>query len=304
MEKRRRAQEAAWHRGSLRKHAGMPLTLEICTFDPGISASSPAAYAAAVAEVVETAWDEGADIVLLPEFTWLGLEPLVEPKELRRVAEVFWSELMPTLQPLLHRPEKAVVLGTAPFWDAEHGELRNRAPILVEGVLSFQDKLHLTPWEDAFAPGKALRVWEFGGVRFAVVICLDIEIPEISVKLRGRGVDVILVPSATETILGVERVDRCASARAVELGAIVGVSHLTGAAQSSLIDENVGRTAAYYPSQASFRDEPRWNEGEVIDRGIQKQRLVIDKRALDVMRRMRQETNPSLLTSLPVFEVV
>jgi predicted amidohydrolase len=68
-----------------------------------------------------------------------------------------------------------------------------------------------------------LRVWEFGGVRFAVIICLDIEIPEISAKLRGRGVDVILVPSATETILGVERVDRCASARAVELGAIVGV---------------------------------------------------------------------------------
>ena len=71
-----RREEAAWHRGSLRKHAGMPLTLELCTFDPGISASSPAAYAAAVAEVVETAWDEGADIVLLPEFTWLGIEPL------------------------------------------------------------------------------------------------------------------------------------------------------------------------------------------------------------------------------------
>ena len=170
--------------------------------------------------------------------------------------------------------------------------------------MSFQDKLHLTPWEEAFAPGKALSVWEFGGVRFAVIICLDIEIPEISVKLRGRGVDVLLVPSATETILGVERVDRCASARAVELGAIVGVSHLTGGTQSSLIDENVGRTAVYYPSQASFRNEPRWNEGEVIDRGIQKQRLVIDKRALNVMRRMRQETNPALLTSMPVFEVV
>ena len=288
----------------MRKHASMPLTLELCTFDPGISASSPAAYAAAVAEVVETAWDEGADIVLLPEFTWLGIEPLVEPHTPRRVAEVFWDELMPTLQSLLHRPEKAVVLGTTPFWDAEHGELRNRAPILVEGVLSFQDKLHLTPWEDAFASGKELLVWEFGGVRFAVIICLDIEIPEISAKLRGRGVEVILVPSATETILGVERVDRCASARAVELGAIVGVCHLTGGTQSTLIDENVGRTAVYFPSQSSFRHEPRWIEGEVIDHGIQKQRIVIDQRALAVMRRMRQETNPALLASLPAFEVV
>ena len=282
----------------------MPLQLELCTFDPGIAVSSPATYAAAVAEVVETAWDEGADIVLLPEFTWLGIEPLVEPSTLRHVAEVFWGDLMPTLQSLLNRPGKAAVLGTAPFWDAEHGELRNRAPILVEGVLSFQDKLHLTPWENAFASGRELRVWEFGGLKFAVIICLDIEIPEISARLRGRGVDVVLVPSATETILGVERVDRCASARAVELGAIVGVSHLTGGTRSSLIDENVGRTAVYFPSQTAFREAPRWIEGEVVDRGMQKQRLVIDKHALDLMRRMRQETNPALLTSLPAFEVV
>lgn len=288
----------------LGEHAPMPLQLELCTFDPGIAVSSPAAYAAAVVECVERAWDEGADIVVLPEFIWLGLEPLVEPCTLRRVAEVFWSETMPTLQSLLQRPEKAVVLGTAPFWDAEHGELRNRAPILVEGVLSFQDKLHLTPWENAFAPGRELRVWEFGGLKLAVIICLDIEIPEISARLRGRGVDVVLVPSATETILGVERVDRCASARAVELGAIVGVSHLTGGTRSSLIDENVGRTAVYFPSQAAFREAPRWIEGEVVDRGMQKQRLVIDKHALDLMRRMRQETNPALLTSLPAFEVV
>lgn len=285
------------------KHMGMPLMLELCTFDPGISVSSPAAYAAAVVEVVETAWDEGVDIVLLPEFTWLGIEPLVQPQTPRRVAEVFWSELMPTLQSLLLRPGKAAVLGTAPFWEPAHGELRNRAPILIEGVLSFQDKLHLTPWEHAFAPGNTLRVWEFGGLKFAVVICLDIEIPEISVKLRGRGVDVILVPSATETMLGVERVDRCASARAVELGAIVGVCHLTGSTVSSLIDENVGRTAAYFPSQMAFRDEPRWRESEVINGGIQRQRFFINKKALDVMRRMREETNPALLTSLPFFEV-
>jgi len=117
-------------------------------------------------------------------------------------------------------------------------------------------------------------------------------------------VDVVLVPSATETMLGVERVDRCASARAVELGVVVGVSHLTGTAESGLIDENVGRTAVYFPSQAAFRDEPRWVEGEVISSGTQTQRVVIDPRTFEVMRRMKQETNPSLLAALPAFEVV
>jgi predicted amidohydrolase len=280
------------------------LSIDLRTFDPGIAAKSPFAYAAAVAECVEASWDEGADVVLLPEFTWMGLEPLVEPRSPRRVAEVFWNELFLTLKSLLNRPGKAVVLGTVPFWDAERGVLLNRAPILVGDRVLHQDKLHLTPWESDFAPGNELRLWEFAGLRFAVVICLDIEIPEISARLRGAGVDVVLVPSATETMLGVERVDRCASARAVELGVVVGVSHLTGTAESGLIDENVGRTAVYFPSQAAFRDEPRWVEGEVISSGTQTQRVVIDPRTFEVMRRMKQETNPSLLAALPAFEVV
>lgn len=280
------------------------LSLDLRTFDPGIAAKSPFAYAAAVAECVEASWDDGADVVLLPEFTWMGLEPLVEPRTPRRVAEVFWNELFLTLKSLLNRPGKAVVLGTVPFWDAERGVLLNRAPILAGDRVLHQDKLHLTPWESEFAPGYELRLWEFAGLRFAVVICLDIEIPEISARLRGAGVDVVLVPSATETILGVERVDRCASARAVELGAVVCVSHLTGNAESGLIDENVGRTAVYFPSQAAFRDDPRWVEGEIISGGMQKQRVVIDPHALEVMRRMKQETNPSLLPVLPPYEIV
>jgi predicted amidohydrolase len=91
----------------------------------------------------------------------------------------------------------------------------------------YQDKLHLTPWESAFSPGDTLHLWHFAGLRIAVIICLDIEIPELSARLRDEEVDLILCPSATETVLGVERVDRCASARAVELGCHVAVSHLT-----------------------------------------------------------------------------
>lgn len=279
------------------------LTLDLVTFDPGIRARSPAAFAAEVTECVETAWDTGADIVLLPEFIWMGLEPLVGERTSRRLAEVFWHDLFPTLKSLLTRPDKAVVLGSAPFWDPECCVLHNRAPVLVGGRELYQDKLHLTPWESEFTAGEELRLWDFAGLRFAVVICLDIEVPEISVKLRGSGVDVLLVPSATETVLGVERVDRCASARAVELGCVVAVSHLTGRADSALIDESLGRTAVYFPSQAAFGESPRWIEGEIVTQGVQQQRVRIEKHALDVMRRMKQETNPALLTELTRFQI-
>lgn len=282
----------------------MPVTLEICTFDPGVRARSISAFATEVTDVVDAAWSGGADLVLLPEFTWMGLQPLVEPSTPRRVAEVFWTELLPSLKSLLNQPQKAVVLGSAPYWDAESERLFNRAPILMSGEVSYQDKLHLTPWEHEFSPGTELRLWELDGVRFAVVICLDIEIPEISARLRGSGVDVVLVPSATESILGVERVDRCASARAVELGCLVGVSHLTGTVDSELIGSNIGRTAVYFPSQSPFADQPRWVESEVVSEGVQRQRVVIDMHALEAMRNLREETNPALIGTLPAFVVV
>lgn len=271
------------------------MILDLVTYDPGRPAGTPAAYAQAVADCVQARWDAGADLVLLPEFLWVGLEPLVSeanaPSGLQAVARCFWRELLPDLQRSLTRPGKGVVLGTCPA--LERGGLRNRAPIFTGEAWIHQDKLHLTPWEKAFHPGSALRLWSFGDWRVAVLICLDIEIPELAARLRGRDVDLILCPSATETVLGVERVDRCASARAVELGCQVGVAHLTGRTASELIDENLGRAAWYGPSQQVFRTAPRWLEDEIHDAGSRVLRVELDIAALRRMRRMRAETNPA-----------
>lgn len=282
------------------------MILDLLTFDPGLPCENAEAYAEAVVALVEESWDGGADLVVLPEFTWMGLEPLMtavaEPAEksvpssvYQRLSALFWQDLLPRYLPRLTRPDKAVVLGTAPYWDASSHRLFNRAPILHAGQLSHQDKLHLTPWENDFSPGGILYLRDFFGFRTAVIICLDIEIPEISARLRGDGVDLILCPSATETVLGVERVDRCASARAVELACHVAVTHLTGQAQSVLIDENIGRLAHYTPSQASFRHAPRWTETDIVSSGVHRLRVTLEKRPLTLMRRMTVETNPAHL---------
>jgi predicted amidohydrolase len=89
------------------------IAIELCTFDSRAAAKSPAAFAAVVVDCVESSWNNGADLVLLPEFSWVGLVPLVEPRTLKRTAEVFWGEVLPALKSLLMRPGKAVVLGTS-----------------------------------------------------------------------------------------------------------------------------------------------------------------------------------------------
>jgi predicted amidohydrolase len=184
------------------------LKLDLWTFDVGSPAANATAYAESVTSRVIQSWDAGADVVVFPEFTWMGLERFIAgPDKIKGVAELFWNHVWPDIVVQLDRPDKAVVLGTVPFTDCD-GSLKNRAPILNGGRFFYQDKIHLTPWEESFSGGGPVGIWNFRGLRAAVVICLDVEIPEISAALRGMNLDLMLVPSATESLMGVERVGR------------------------------------------------------------------------------------------------
>lgn len=266
------------------------LRLDLWSFDPGVPVTTAEECAAAMMDRVISSWDEGADVVVFPEFSWMALERFATGAE--GVADLFWNELFPPMLEKLKRPGKAALLGTVPFIDAD-GRLRNRAPIVSDGRVLHQDKIHLTPWEKTFHGGDRVRVWDFMGHRLAVLVCLDIEIPELASALRRMPVDLLLVPSATESVFGVERVHRCASARAVELGCFVAVSQLTGVAESELIDVNIGRLAVYSPSQAAFEDMERTLIGEILEGGFHRMSVNLDLAGLAASRAATEETNPS-----------
>ena len=270
------------------------LNVDLWTFDVGVDAASPEAFAVEMTARVHQSWDAGADVVVFPEYAWMGLAKFADGKdELRGVADLFWNKLWPAAKRELSREGKAVIAGTVPFIHSD-GTVTNRAPIIVDGRELFQDKLCLTPWENAVRGGDALHIWTFRGVTFAVLICFDIEIPELSAMLRGRGVDCLLVPSATETVLGMERVGRCASARAVELGCYVGVSHIVGRGPSEMIDENVGRVAWFAPSQSAFTSSERESCSETAHAGFHRIRGQVSSGALLAARSAAAETNPAL----------
>jgi predicted amidohydrolase len=276
------------------------LRLDLRTFDIGATADSPAAYASLLTDRVLESWENGADIVVFPEFSWMGLERFVErPDKLAGVADLFWNDLYPLLLTTLTRADKAAVLGTVPFRDPDSG-LKNRAPIVSEGRWLHQDKIHLTPWESDFTGGGPLHLWTFRGHRVAVVICLDVEVPEIAAALRGSALDLMLVPSATENLLGLERVGRCADARAVELGCHVGLCHLVGTTDSTLVDENIGQLAHFSPSQSPFLHHPRQERSPLFTDGFHLKSVTLDMAALAASRELQGETNPSKLRALPV----
>ncbi len=87
------------------------------------------------------------------------------------------------------------------------------------GNVYTQDKLHVTPTErEAYGivPGDGLQVFDTPLGRIAIVICYDIEFPELTRLLTLSGVELVLVPFSTDERRGYMRVRYCAQARAVE----------------------------------------------------------------------------------------
>lgn len=82
-----------------------------------------------------------------------------------------------------------------------------------------QDKIHRTRWErekwntDA---GDKLHLFETPFGKIAILICYDIEFPELARMVCEAGADILMVPSCTDDRQGFLRVRYCCHARAIE----------------------------------------------------------------------------------------
>ncbi|TWT37673.1 (R)-stereoselective amidase [Posidoniimonas corsicana] len=99
-------------------------------------------------------------------------------------------------------------------------ELRNRAYLFTpSGETYWQDKLHITSVERQYygmQPGDALKVFDTPVGRIGILICYDVEFPELTRLLVQNGIEILFVPFAVYERKGYHRVRYCAQARAVE----------------------------------------------------------------------------------------
>lgn len=188
--------------------------------------------------------DSGSDVILYPELFLMGLTKYFDGNEIESVASYVHQELLPGLT---FSRDVMVVLGSGPRFS--NGRCFNSAPVWVNQKWHFQDKLFLTPWETDFTPGFESNIFSFKGLKTAVVICYDSEQPDLAMKLKEEGIDLMLVPSATTNLNGSSRVNRCSSGRAIELGAVVVTAPLVGNSKCELVDHNEGRQGFFLPAQ-------------------------------------------------------
>jgi predicted amidohydrolase len=99
------------------------------------------------------------------------------------------------------------------------------------GEVERYEKLHVTPDEEkvwALQGGSKLKTFETDCGKIGVLICYDVEFPELSRLLADEGMDILFVPFLTDTQNGYSRVRHCAQARAIENECYVAISGSVG----------------------------------------------------------------------------
>jgi predicted amidohydrolase len=182
---------------------------------------------------VDTAGDYQSDFVLFPElFTTQLLSFLDESRPglaARRLAEYTpqYLELMSDLA----MKYNVNVIGGSQFVE-EDGVLENAAFLFRrDGTIDKQVKLHITPNESRWwgvQAGSKLNVMDTDRGKIAVLICYDVEFPELSRMAVSEGANILFVPFNTNDRLGYLRVRSCAQARAIENQVYVAIAGCAG----------------------------------------------------------------------------
>ena len=216
------------------------------------------AYAEHLSSLCQQAAEQGAQLLLLPEYAGLALSgqlPAAERSDLHAsIAGI--QPLVPRWLALCEQIARDCNVylqpGSMPVLD-DDGQYRNRAWLFgPEGCLGSQDKLmmirfELEQWN--IAAGTELTVFDTSLGKLGILICYDNEFPMLARTLAEQGADLILAPSCTDTVAGFYRVRIGAQARALENQIAVLQSPTVGMADwSPALDENNGRAALYVPS--------------------------------------------------------
>lgn len=213
-------------------------------------------YAAKLARWVGEAAAGGADLAVFPEYGAMELASL-DPASMGDLAGSLASvnallERVDALHAeLAARHGLHVLAASAPFQRAD-GAFVNRARLFTPGgKVGVQDKLVMTRFEREewhVSAGAPLRLFQTSLGKIGITICYDSEFPLLARALCEAGMELLLVPSCTDTLHGYWRVRLGAQARALEGQCFAVHSPTVGLADwSPAVDVNRGAAAVYGP---------------------------------------------------------
>lgn len=207
---------------------------------------------------VDTVSGYKADCVLFPEFFNAPLMALTNedsPSVAIRAMAAFTEPLKAKFMELAVSYNINIVAGSMPLY--EDGKLHNVAYLCRrDGTVDEQYKLHVTPDEASYwgmRGGNKLQCFNTDFGKIGILICYDVEFPELSRMLSDEGMKILFVPFWTDTKNAYQRVRLCAQARAIENECYVAITGSVGnLPRVENMDIQYSQSAVFSPSDFAF----------------------------------------------------
>lgn len=148
-----------------------------------------------------------------------------------------------------------IITGSMPF--VRGGQLYNVGYLCRrDGSIERYSKIHVTPTEVSawgIVGGNRLRVYDTDAGKIGILICYDVEFPELARLLALNGMEILFVPFLTDTQNAFTRVKACAQARAVENECFVAIAGGVGnLPKVHNMDIQYAQSGVFTPADFSF----------------------------------------------------
>lgn len=207
--------------------------------------------------VLGAARDYRPQFVLLPEIFTTQLLSAMPHQDVRaaiRALDQFTSRYQNLMREHAERGGYYLIGGSHPT--LREDKLYNTSYLFTpRGEVHAQDKTHRTRWEREqwqTTPGNHLRLFEteFGDI--AILVCYDVEFPELARMVCEAGADILFVPSSTDDRQGFWRVRYCCHARAIENQVYVAMASTVGSLPVEGLGLHYGQASILTPSDYPF----------------------------------------------------
>ncbi len=186
---------------------------------------------------------------LLAEFNHLS-----EAEAMRSLAQ-YTPELKNRFRELAIKYNVNIITGSVPSLEGE--TLKNVGYLCHRnGNIDQYEKIHITPDEAkcwGIRGGKKLQVYDTDAGKVGVLICYDVEFPELPRLLAEQGMKILFVPFLTDTQNAYNRVRYCAQARAIENECFVAITGCIGnLPKVENMDIQYSQSAVFTPCDFAF----------------------------------------------------
>jgi len=148
-----------------------------------------------------------------------------------------------------------IITGSMPF--IKDGMLYNVGYLCRrDGSIERYSKIHVTPNEVSawgIVGGNRVKVFDTDAGKIGILVCYDVEFPELSRLLALEGMEILFVPFLTDTQNSFTRVRACAMARAIENECYVAIAGGVGnLPKVHNMDIQFAQSAVFTPADFSF----------------------------------------------------